>query len=180
MVTYLKPFIFVSTILFVSYNSYAHTPSIQDLSIKDNSFRLNLASLPQSTRNNHNRYFGTAQDQEIDCMTAAITQQNMNQCTQRKAQYSTQRLNQLMTEIQDLFGNTNKQGLQFEQLNQKWGQLREQVCLWEKTFFGVGLVAPMIYHNCITFYNTQYIEILTNMLCTTDGMQLYCNITDSN
>lgn len=113
---------------------------------------------------------------EIDCTTAAATQSDMNQCVQRKARYLAQQLNHLLKELQQILGTDNEQWLQLKKVTEKWEQSKKQDCLWEKTFFGFGSVAPMVYHNCLAFHNVQRIDTLRRFLCQGYGMLQYCEI----
>ena len=178
MVKCLKLLLLTSLISLISHFSYANMPASL-LNSKILNYISDFKPAYSYLANNQSyNTFWPDDHQEIDCLTATLSQQNMNQCLQRKAQYSTQKLNQLLTEIQQIFGNNPEQWLQFNQLNHKWKQLREQICLWEKATFGVGLVAPMIYHNCITFYNNQYLETLNDLLYTAYQNQSYWNYPD--
>ena len=166
MIKYLKLPLLILPILLISHPSYANMPSGSlNRKMLDNVASFKLGDLPLASNPSYNTFW-LNDHQETDCLIAAINQQSMNQCLQRQAQYSNQQLNQLLTEMQQIFGNNAEQWLQFNQLNHKWKLLREQICLLEKATFGVGLVAPMIYHNCITFYNSQYLETLKNLLYT--------------
>jgi uncharacterized protein YecT (DUF1311 family) len=111
---------------------------------------------------------------EIDCTSAAATQDKMNHCTQRQAQHSAQQLEKLLTELQYVLNGGEALWIQFEKLNKAWEQFREQYCLQEMTLFGFGTVAPMVYHNCITFCNTQRLWRLKRVLCESYGIADYC------
>lgn len=163
MMKYLKLLILILLISLVSHLSYANTPvSLPNRKIPDDVLEVKPLYDLWDLNNKNRSGFWNNDHQEIDCLAAAVSQSNMNQCLQRQAQYSTQQLNQLL----QIFDNNHEQWLQLNQLNHKWEQLREQICLWEKATFGVESVAPMIYHNCITFYNNQYLETLKNLLYT--------------
>ena len=178
MMKCLKLLLLTSLISLISHLSYANMPaSLLNRKIPNYVFDFKPSYFSLANNQSYNT-FGHNDHQETDCLTAAISQQNMNQCLQRQAQDSNQRLNQLLTEIQQILGKNPEQWLQFNQLNHKWKQLKEQICSWEKSTFGVGLVAPMIYHNCITFYNNQYLETLKDVLYTAYQNQSYWNHPD--
>jgi len=179
MMKCLRLLILIPLISLISHLSYANTPVfLSNRKIPDYVFDFKLIYFPWAINNRSNSAFWNNSHQKIDCLAAAVSQPNMNQCWQRQAQYSTQQLNQLLTAMQQIFGNNHEQWLQLNQLNHKWEQLREQICLWEKATFGVGLVAPMIYHNCITFYNNQYLERLKDLLYTVYQSRLDWNHPD--
>ncbi len=112
---------------------------------------------------------------DMSCINATRTQKNLNLCTQRKARYSGQRLNNFLTEVQQVLGSTDELWLELEKRHKEWEQLREQQCFWEKAFFGVGSIAPMIYHNCIAFCNIWRIQTIKRFLCEGYGMNRYCD-----
>ncbi len=179
MMKCLKLLILIPLISPISHFSYANAPVfLPNRKISDYVLEFKPIYFPWALNNRNSSAFWNNDHQEIDCLTAAVSQPNMNQCWQRQAQYSTQQLNQLLTAMQQIFGNNHEQWLQLNQLNHKWEQLREQICLWEKATFGVGLVAPMIYHNCITFYNNQYLETLKDLLYTVYQSRLDWNHPD--
>lgn len=113
---------------------------------------------------------------ETDCIHLTVTQSDLNQCSAQKAQDSTHKLNQFLVELQNILGSTNEVWLKLETLNQKWEQFKDKYCLWEKTFFGYGSVAPMVYSNCVTFYNTQRLARLKKILCENYEMTHYCKL----
>lgn len=167
----LKLLLLILLISLISHRSYANMPArLLNSKLSDYINNFELIDLPSGNNQNH-KLFERNDHQEFDCLTAAT--RNMNQCWQRQAQYSNQKFNQLLTEMQQIFGNNSAQWLQLNQLNHKWKQLREQICLWEQATFGFGLVAPMIYYNCITFYNRQYLETLKDLLYTAYQNQFY-------
>jgi len=92
--------------------------------------------------------FDDSEIMEIDCTSAAATQDDMNHCTQRKAQHSAQRLENLLTELQYVLNGV--------------------------ALFGFGSVAPMVYYSCITFCNTQRLWRLKRVLCESYGITDYC------
>ncbi|NJO15356.1 MAG: DUF1311 domain-containing protein [Thioploca sp.] len=179
MMKCLKLLILIPLISLISHFSYANIPVfLPNRKIPDDVLDVKPLYDPWDFNNKNRSGFWNNDHQEIDCLAAAVSQPNMNQCSQRQAQYSTQQLNQLLTEIQQIFGNNHEQWLQLNQLNHKWERLREQICLWEKATFGVELVAPMIYHNCIIYYNNQYLESLKDLLYTVYQSRLDWNHPD--
>jgi len=118
--------------------------------------------------------FDDSEIMEIDCTSAAATQDDMNHCTQRKAQHSAQRLENLLTELQYVLNGGEELWIQLENLNKAWEQFREQYCLREMALFGFGSVAPMVYYSCITFCNTQRLWRLKRVLCESYGITDYC------
>lgn len=109
----------------------------------------------------------------IDCIKLAYTQFDMNQCAAKKAADSQQKLDQLLYELQVEFQNKD-QGPSLAHIQQGWEALKEKDCLWQKSFYGNGSIAPMIFSLCQSKYNLERIEELKIFLCEGAGMTGPC------
>ncbi len=108
-----------------------------------------------------------------DCVNVAITQNDMNLCTQHQAQESVQKLKTFLKNIEQHLDQDDLWN-QIEKQQKEWEQVRDQYCFWEKSFFGIGTMSPTVYHNCMTFSNLWRIRIIRKLLCENYEIKSYC------
>jgi uncharacterized protein YecT (DUF1311 family) len=90
-------------------------------------------------------------------------QQNLNQCAARSAQWSEDRLQALLTELQ-----ARMSGPRFDSLHtiqQRWQEVRDDQCSWERAGYDGGSMGPMAQGFCLASATEERIAYLKVFLC---------------
>ncbi len=111
-----------------------------------------------------------------ECWNAATTQSEMNACAERQLQYSDQRLEQLLGELQVRLGQGAWQELQAVQ--ERWEAFKAADCGWVTARFEGGSIATMNNLICLDSHNAERIERLKIFLCDGYGMTGPCEASE--
>ena len=106
------------------------------------------------------------------CEQTAITQHELNECSEERAKLSHTKLDSLIDELASQLDETRRERL--IEIEAAWEKMILEHCQWQASFFDDGSIKPLWFSECLNQQYLDRIESLRLNLCEGNGMTGEC------